>query len=730
MDNKITTPSPIFSQPIDKGALTLSRSIALQESSKDGKTPNYTASGDAGTSYGAYQWNNGKKPLSPGQLPENFTSAAKEFGLNPNDFSPQNQDKVAYAQVLKMKQQGLQPEQIAAAWNAGMGHISDWQNHKGVTEVNGQQIQYDTPGYVNKVQKYYQQLAGATQPDQPQADGSVRSPYQSPQQTPESPSLGGFAKNTLQSGANFIGNLGEAVLHPIQTAQNLGSTALGGIEKLGGQDNENTQKFDQLGQFFKERYGGISNIEHSIYTDPIGVLADISAVLGIGGGLANAASKVGEVGGLTEASRVVGSVAKGLNRASELTNPLTPVIAGGAKALKSVAMEGAGNLIGKKGSTIKEILENPNDFTPAQIANTTRSTVAEEVETALNSKIDTLGETGAAYKPLRETPSGIKTTPDYLDNAIRDAAKVDIVDGVIKANSSSIVRDSADIKELQSIYNTYKPDFLNGTMDSNKFLNLREDLAQTANYNKGLTKNIQRVSADLRSSLNDTYRGQVKGLDLTDADYASQRAELQKLRKGFIDKDGNILESAVNKIANAAGKGKDLQLQRLEQIVPGVTRKIQILKTIEDIQKESPSFTSTLLKEGGLIGGISTGNIPLLAGTIATAILITPDRAIPILRAVGANQELIRAVVAKLAQMATVSTIESRSTSQEGNSQQLEQGQSPSDQSSVSTQPQQLSPTNQSLSSSNSTTPNFNVQGALAAGYTQKEIDDFLKTLH
>lgn len=57
-------------------------------------------------SHGAYQW-----------LGNNFQTDAKQYGLDPNDFSPANQNKVAYAKILDYKNQGRTPEEIDALWN-------------------------------------------------------------------------------------------------------------------------------------------------------------------------------------------------------------------------------------------------------------------------------------------------------------------------------------------------------------------------------------------------------------------------------------------------------------------------------------------------------------------------------------------------------------------------------------------------------------------------------------
>lgn len=111
---------------IDPTALALSRAIRQVESGG-----NYNAVGDNGTSFGAYQFHN-----------NNFQNWAEQYGLDPNDTSPANQDHLAYARIKDMLDQGIPQSQVAAIWN-------------GAKKVNGQ-YQAINPDYVNKVQEAYQ----------------------------------------------------------------------------------------------------------------------------------------------------------------------------------------------------------------------------------------------------------------------------------------------------------------------------------------------------------------------------------------------------------------------------------------------------------------------------------------------------------------------------------------------------------------------------------------------
>ena len=195
-------PAAQTSQPIDPTALTLSRAIRQVESQG-----NYNAIGDNGKSWGAYQWNG-----------DNFQTWAQQYGLNPEDTSPTNQDHLAYLRIKSFLDKGVPPSQIAAIWN-------------GATMQNGQ-YKAINPAYVSKVQRAYENIAGnpnygqtntqsnglGTFTPQSEPTGTMKNiPYPSSQpiqpQTPNalqtiggdisSGNLGGAAIDTAKSLFNF-----------------------------------------------------------------------------------------------------------------------------------------------------------------------------------------------------------------------------------------------------------------------------------------------------------------------------------------------------------------------------------------------------------------------------------------------------------------------------------------------------------------------------------------------
>jgi len=152
--------------------------------------------------------------------------------------------------------------------------------------------------------------------DQPPSEQDVLAAVDQAQ-APSSPppperSVGGFLDNVLSSGGRFVSDLVQPLLHPVQTAKGLG-TAIANPR----------QTASAIGSALADRYGGLDAIKDTLYSDPVGVLADLSTLAG-GAGLA------AKAGGATKIANMAG-------RASTLTNPMTAVGAAAQPLLHEAA---------------------------------------------------------------------------------------------------------------------------------------------------------------------------------------------------------------------------------------------------------------------------------------------------------------------------------------------------------------------------------------------------------
>lgn len=747
---------------LDPKIVTLAKAIRQTESQG-----NFQAKGASGE-YGAYQF-----------LDSTWASTAPKYGVSTTleQATPQQQNEVAYKQLAEWSQQ--HPDwnvgNFASAWNAGPGKPSAYL--EGNSGTNAEGVKYDTAAYAKQVAQNYQQFKSQNTAQQ---GGLTASPLQqAPDSTSENPSIQGFLGNVVKSGASLLGGIGEAALHPITTVQNLASIPVGGLEKLAGNTNDETQKFDSFTNYFKQRYGGTSNIENSLYTDPVGVLADLSTALGLGGGALGLTAKAAKLGGLgevgnlaakgveaTEASGVAGALktaGNALNKGSEYTNPLTLPIKGGITAASygsGVLKEGLGQILGQSKDVVQFVMDHPDLINDETLRNTSRTAIAQDVEAALNLKESELGEAGAAYEPIK-TPQvsqagtagfeGLKNNPhdnaipvtrNFLEDQIRSVGKLDVEDGEIKPTTISKVGKN-ELSKLQDVLDTFKPAFQRGYLSPEEFLTLRKRLDNAAFNDSGIKNtNLADIAAGVRTGLNDTYRKLIPGLEEADNEYSAKSSELKILRKGVLDKNGDLLDSAINKIANASGKGKDQFLERLEQITPGITLRLQALKTIEELNSSGikvGAYTRSILqagRTGAAVFGAATGNIKMLAGALTMDIISQPKTAVAIMKAVAkVRPEVVAPVLANLAKFAVRGVVANNSTSylnsttptntQAGNPQNTLQ-QSATDQISGQTQnPNQEY--NQSSLDSLASTNNFDLASARAAGYSDAQIEAYLE---
>lgn len=223
---------------LDPSIVALTKAIGHQESGGD-----YNKIGDNGHSLGAYQWNN-PTPLAKGQIPKNFAGYATDVGADGNDFSPTNQDRVAYKTVEKWGKEGLTPAQIASRWNSG--NPNAYKTAKpGYNKEQG--VSYDIGAYVNNVSKYYDQYIGNKNPQNLTKDKMVNSTdIQTPQED----------NNLKADTGNGIVGKTVGVLGDISGTKKLGeglgyaiNNALGGQEGL---IKANNQGIDIEGQLIQQ----------------------------------------------------------------------------------------------------------------------------------------------------------------------------------------------------------------------------------------------------------------------------------------------------------------------------------------------------------------------------------------------------------------------------------------------------------------------------------------------
>lgn len=135
----------------------------------------------------------------------------------------------------------------------------------------------------------------------------------------EERSLSGFLGNVANSGGRFLRDTATGLWDTAKFAADVMPGAPVGRQMArAGQLRTALTSAPQIasaaGSALKNRYGGVEQIKNTLYTDPVGVMADVSTVL-------QPAAWAAKAGGLAK-------TAAGLSKAANVTNPMTAI--GGA----------------------------------------------------------------------------------------------------------------------------------------------------------------------------------------------------------------------------------------------------------------------------------------------------------------------------------------------------------------------------------------------------------------
>lgn len=444
--------------------------------------------------------------------------------------------------------------------------------------------------------------------------------------------------NLPSSGINFAKGLVQTALHPINTLSSIGNAVLGAVNEgakkitgnpiVGGTEGDKVnQNFDALTQALKDRYGSLENLQRTATNDPFGFGTDVLSALDAGASLAGK----GEL--INNAINKVGEVAK------------TPLGLAGkvVKTAPEIGKFGVSQLTGLNPQTIGNIVENPQAFTSESLTNTNRASLASSVKETIDQRIKDLSATGKGYEAIKASPD-VVNVPGGSIGQVLDKYGLQVIDSKdaegnaiykIKTTSESVPLSPSDKTALQDFLNVYGHE---PQLSSNAFLNTRSALSDLSRYESGRTGNLEKIARDLRSTYDQLGKNQISGLSELDQKYAPEVQQLKQIKKDYLTPNGEFKDGAVNKIANLTGKGKDQVLRRLEQIHPGITQRVKMLKAAEDIEAAHGQKVGTYARSASATGAAiftATGNFPAAIASIVSAIVASPDVAVPLIRAYG-----------------------------------------------------------------------------------------------
>lgn len=349
--------------------------------------------------------------------------------------------------------------------------------------------------------------------------------------------------------------------------------------------------------------------------DPEAALA-----LGAVGDIIDAASNAVGLGATKQA---VSGTLRGAKTAAQTT---AEAVESGAKAAVKPVKELTGGKTGEYAAaqifalnpeTVRQVLKNPDVFTPSEMAKIDRESIFNKVKTAIDSRLENLSETGKAYEGLRSSKEKV-VFPENFGNKVLSKFGIGVDEnGKLSISAESLPLGQGDITALENFIKLYGK----GELSVNGLLNARKALDNLSAWGADKTSGGKTIARALRSELDAFAKKSVKGLAELDAKYAPERQLLGKVKSAIYNADGTLKDNAVQKIANLTGKGKELAIERMEKIVPGIREDLNILKAIEDVQAAGGQKVGTYMRAiGGVGAGAAVGGpVGAILGVLATS---------------------------------------------------------------------------------------------------------------
>lgn len=336
--------------------------------------------------------------------------------------------------------------------------------------------------------------------------------------------------NAPGSAARFAGDLIHPLLHPIQTAETFYDIGKGLVSKtrglFPGQDPEQAAEdeatINAVGQFFADRYGSMDALKKSLAEDPVGVMADVSAVLA-GGSLA-----AGRVPG------TVGRIAEKAGRVATEINPVTPVMRTGAKVLTAPLALSTGvspktlDLAFKAG-------EKENKVFGRQLSG--RGDINEPIDLADKALSKITQRRGAEYEkgmaPIKGTTEQVDFGP--VNRSLKSSRDMVTFEGLSVDDAALKTLDELESKILE--WQTQPPKTVNGKLiwptetiegaDAlKKAIGAIKDTTEEGSLSRKVANNVYNTLRDSILKQHPDYAKVMKG-------YADASDELKELRKTF-----------------------------------------------------------------------------------------------------------------------------------------------------------------------------------------------------
>jgi hypothetical protein len=146
-------------------------------------------------------------------------------------------------------------------------------------------------------------------------------------------------------------------MHPQETLEGVKTLASGLASKAGIRDDVESEKaLSAIGDYYKQRYGGIEEAKRAFAEDPVGVASDVATIFTGGGGAMKGLAKGAELAGMARTATGLGKAGEIIGETGRLVDPVTASTKLGAMAAEPITKGVTPAILSfKSGKTIKSL---------------------------------------------------------------------------------------------------------------------------------------------------------------------------------------------------------------------------------------------------------------------------------------------------------------------------------------------------------------------------------------
>jgi len=268
--------------------------------------------------------------------------------------------------------------------------------------------------------------------------------------------------------------------------------------------------------------------------------------------------------------------------------------------------------------------------------------------------------TAKEYGPIKEANATISLPTGWMDDVLEEKFKLTVHKKGIKVGAESLPLTKAEANKLFEEVVQFK-----NANTAQSFFTLRDRIGRLADFDQTIGKSdtLARVSRELYDKLNELGRPQIKGLKELDKPIseANKLFDDPVLRGKLFDKKGQIkAKFEGDDVVVLLNKSNKATLNKLEQLIPGITEQLQMMKAIENIfgasktNKPGAYVSAGKAGVGGVLGLSTAGPVGAIFGALA-GLAITPEMAFNVAKYFGKKNAMNTMKVPRFVQGTNVS---------------------------------------------------------------------------